>query len=42
MAAGLVMMFFSREALDDERVQDLKLKAIGSAFSVGFCADADF
>jgi uncharacterized membrane protein len=36
VAAGLMMIFFSREAIDDERVQDLKLKAINAAFSVSF------
>jgi hypothetical protein len=36
IAAGLMMIFFSREANHDERVQDLKLKAINAAFSVSF------
>jgi hypothetical protein len=36
IAAGLMMVFFSREAIHDERVQDLKLKAINAAFSVSF------
>lgn len=36
VAAGLMMVFFSRESIDDERVQDLKLKAVSAAFSVGF------
>jgi hypothetical protein len=36
IAAGLMMIFFSREVIHDERVQDLKLKAINSAFSVSF------
>ncbi len=36
LAGGLMMIFFSREAIHDERVQDLKLKAINGAFSVSF------
>jgi hypothetical protein len=36
IAAGLMMIFFSREAIHDERVQDLKLKAINASFSVSF------
>ena len=36
VAAGLMMIFFSREPTNDERVQDLKLKAINAAFSVSF------
>jgi hypothetical protein len=36
LAGGLMMIFFSREPEDDERVQDLKLKAISLAFSVSF------
>jgi hypothetical protein len=36
IAAGLMMIFFSKEAIDDERVQDLKLKAMSAAFSVSF------
>jgi hypothetical protein len=36
IAAGLMMIFFSREAIHDERVQDLKLRAINAAFSVSF------
>jgi hypothetical protein len=36
IAAGLMMIFFSRESIDDERVQDLKLKAVNAAFSVSF------
>jgi uncharacterized membrane protein len=36
MAAGLMMIFFSREPIDDERVRDLKLKAVHAAFSVSF------
>lgn len=36
IAAGLMMIFFSREANHDERVQDLKLKAVNAAFSVSF------
>ena len=36
IAAGLMMIFFSREANHDDRVQDLKLKAVNAAFSVSF------
>ena len=36
VAGGLLMIFFSREAIHDERVQDLKLKAIGAAFPASF------
>jgi uncharacterized membrane protein len=36
LAGGLMMIFFSRERVHDERVQDLKLKAISAAFSVSF------
>ena len=36
IAAGLMMIFFSKEPIDDERVQDLKLKAVNGAFSVSF------
>lgn len=36
IAAGLMLMFFSRETVHDERVQDLKLKALSAAFSVSF------
>jgi hypothetical protein len=36
VAAGLMMVFFSKESIDDERVQDLKLKAVSAAFSVSF------
>lgn len=36
LAAGLMMIFFAREPIHDERVQDLKLKAISGAFSVSF------
>lgn len=36
IAAGLMMIFFSEEAIHDERVQDLKLKAVNAAFSVSF------
>jgi hypothetical protein len=36
LAAGLMLVFFTKEAIDDERVRDLKLKAIGTAFSVSF------
>jgi hypothetical protein len=35
IAAGL-MVFFSREAIYDERVQELKLHAVSTAFSVSF------
>jgi hypothetical protein len=36
IAAGLMMIFFSQEAIHDERVQDLKLRAVNAAFSVSF------
>jgi hypothetical protein len=36
IAAGLMMLFFAKETINDERVQDLKLKAVNSAFSVSF------
>jgi hypothetical protein len=36
IAAGLMMLFFAKEPVEDERVQDLKLKAISTAFSVSF------
>ena len=36
IAAGLMMIFFSKEPINDERVQDLKLKAVNAAFSVSF------
>jgi hypothetical protein len=36
IAGGLMMIFFAREPIHDERVQDLKLKAINGAFSVSF------
>ena len=36
IAGGLMMIFFSRERIQDERVQDLKLKALSTAFSVSF------
>ena len=36
VAGGLMMIFFSRERIHDERVQDLKLKALSAAFSVSF------
>jgi uncharacterized membrane protein len=36
LAAGLMMIFFAREPIHDERVQDLKLEAISGAFSVSF------
>jgi hypothetical protein len=36
IAAGLMMMFFAREPIHDERVETLKLRAISTAFSVSF------
>lgn len=36
IAGGLMMLFFAREAIDDERVRDLKLRAVSTAFSVSF------
>jgi len=36
LAAGLMMIFFSKEAIHDERVQALKLTAVNAAFSVSF------
>lgn len=36
IAAGLMLVFFTKEPVDDERVQDLKLKALSAAFSVSF------
>jgi hypothetical protein len=36
IAAGLMMIFFSKEPINDERVQDLKLKAVNAAFSLSF------
>ena len=36
IAGGLMMVFFSKETIDDERVRDLKLKAISAAFSASF------
>ena len=36
IAGGLMMLFFAREAIEDERVRDLKLKAVSTAFSVSF------
>ena len=36
IAAGLMMIFFAKEPVHDERVQDLKLKALSGAFSVSF------
>jgi hypothetical protein len=36
VAGGLMMLFFSKEAVDDERIQDLKLRAVSTAFSVSF------
>jgi hypothetical protein len=36
IAAGLMLVFFAREAIHDERVQELKLHAVSTAFSVSF------
>ena len=36
LAAGGMLVFFTREPIHDERVQDLKLKALSAAFSVSF------
>ena len=36
LAGGLMMVFFSREAVHDERVDQLKLRAVSAAFSVSF------
>jgi hypothetical protein len=36
IAAGLMMIFFAKEPVHDERIQDLKLKALSGAFSVSF------
>ena len=36
IAAGLMLVFFSRESVHDERVEELKLKAMSGAFSVSF------
>jgi hypothetical protein len=36
LAAGLLMIFFSRESIDDERVRQLKLRAVSVAFSASF------
>ena len=36
IAAGAMLVFFTREPTDDERVRDLKLKALSAAFSVSF------
>ena len=38
LAGGLMMVFFSREAIHDERVDLLKLRAVSAAFSVSFTA----
>jgi hypothetical protein len=38
LAGGLMMVFFSREAIHDERVDQLKLRALSAAFSVSFTA----
>lgn len=35
-AGGLMMVFFSREAVHDERIDRLKLRAVSAAFSVSF------
>ena len=34
-SSGLMMIFFSRERIDDERVQQLKMKALFASMSVG-------
>lgn len=36
IAAGLMLVFFSRESIHDERVEELKLKAVSGAFSISF------
>jgi hypothetical protein len=36
MAAGLMLVFFARETVHDERIQELKLRAVSAAFSVSF------
>lgn len=36
IAAGLMLVFFTRERTHDERVHELKLRAVSSAFSVSF------
>jgi putative transcriptional regulator len=36
VAAGLMLVFFPREDVHDERVQELKLRAVSTAFSVSF------
>ena len=36
IAGGLMLIFFAKEAIDDERVRELKLKALGTAFTVSF------
>ena len=36
LAGGLMLVFFAKEAVEDERVQALKLRAISTAFSVSF------
>ena len=36
IAGGLMLVFFSKEAIDDERVRDLKLKALSAAFTTSF------
>ena len=35
-AAGLMLVFFSREPVHDERVHELKLQAVSTAFTVSF------
>jgi hypothetical protein len=35
-SAGLMMIFFAKERIDDERVLQLKMKAMFSAMSAGF------
>jgi hypothetical protein len=36
LAAGLMLVFFTRERIHDERVHELKLRAVSAAFSVSF------
>lgn len=36
VAAGLILIFFSPERINDERVQQLKMKSLFTAMSVGF------
>jgi len=35
IAAGLLMIFFSKERIDDERIQQLKMKALFTTMSAG-------